>query len=468
MKNLIEEARGIIAETLQQVDVHRVVAQHIALDGEVLRLGKESVPIAELDQVIVIAVGKAALPMFEAARDALYGVPLRAVVVTNQTTDECRIEENTQLRDTTIRRTTEAHADPHRVGAMAAFRFVQDDVTFMQGCHPLPDAASLAATEVVQELLRWATNRTAVLFLISGGASAMLEAPLDPRFTLSDTAAFYQALIGSGMPIAQMNALRKHFSAVKGGRLAETAAMARMQYTMLISDVPTGMPDAIGSGPSLPDSSTLADCRGLLLGLTLPASVAEFFAGPLCVETPKVSDRCFQRAHWDVVLSSEHLAAAAAKAARAAGFRVEIDNECDEWEYRDAGRYLIDRGLEISGEPDRVCLISVGEVGVNLPPDTGEGGRNQQFALWCAAEVARRGVVATIASVGSDGIDGNSQMAGAVCDERTVKQAHELGLSVEDALAKFDAGPLLKQVGALIETGPTGNNLRDLRMLLFG
>ena len=468
MKNFIEEARGIIAETLRQVDVHRVVAQHIAQDGEAMRFGKESVPIAELDQVIVISVGKAALPMFEAARDALYGVPIRAVVVTNQTTDECRIEENTQLRDTAIRRATEAHADPHRVGPKAAFRFAQDDVIFMQGCHPLPDAASLAATETVLELLRWATNRTAVLFLISGGASAMLEAPLDPQLSLADTAAFYQALIGSGMPIAQMNALRKHFSAVKGGRLAEAAETALLQYTMLISDVPTGMPDAIGSGPSLPDSSTLADCQRLLRGVTLPSAVEEFFAGPLCVETPKLEDRCFERAQWDVVLSSEHLASAAAKAARAAGFRVEIDNECDEWEYRDAGRYLIDRALEISGDPNPVCLISVGEVGVTLPADTGEGGRNQQFALWCAAEIVRRGVVATIASVGSDGIDGNSQMAGAVCDERTVERARELGLSVEDALARFDAGPLLRKVGALIETGPTGNNLRDLRMVLLG
>ena len=468
MKSLTEEARGIVAETLRQVDVHRVVAQYIASEGDQLKLGNEAVPIGELDQVVVIAVGKAALPMFEAARDALYGVPIRAVVVTNQTTDECRIEENTQLRDTAFRRVTGPNADPTRFGPLAALRFAQDDVIFMQGCHPLPDAASLAATEAVLELLRWVTKRTAVLFLISGGASAMLEAPLDPQLSLSDTAAFYQALIGSGMPIAQMNALRKHFSAVKGGRLAEAAEAALLQYTMLISDVPAGMPDAIGSGPSLPDSSTLADCQGLFRGLALPPAVEEFFAGPLCVETPKFGDRCFQRAHWDVVLSSAHLASAAAKAARAAGFRVEIDNKCDEWEYRDAARYLIDRGLEISGSPDRICLISVGEVGVTLPAETGEGGRNQQFALWCAAEVAQRGLVATIASLGSDGIDGNSQMAGAVCDERTVEQARELGLNVEDALEKFDAGPLLRQVGALIETGPTGNNLRDLRMILFG
>ena len=221
MKNLAEEARGIIAETLRQVDVRSVVARHVVREAEILRLGKESVAVSELDQVVVVAVGKAALPMFEAVRDALCGLTIRAVVVTNQAAE---------------------------VG----------DATLMTGSHPLPDVASYAAAEAVLGLLREVTARTAVLFLISGGASAMLEKPLDTRISTGDTAAFYQALIGSGLPIAQMNALRKHFSAVKGGRLAVAAGAARMQYTMLISDVPVGMPDAIGSGPSLPDSTFAA------------------------------------------------------------------------------------------------------------------------------------------------------------------------------------------------------------------
>lgn len=432
MTKLTEEARRIVAETLKEVEVRRVVARYVACDGEVLRLGKESVAVGDLDQLLVVAVGKAALPMFEAARKALVGLPIRAIVVTNQAAE-------------------------------------LEGATVLPGSHPLPDAASFKAASAVLTLLQEVTSRTAVLFFISGGASAMVEAPLDSQISLEDTAAFYQALIGSGLAIVQMNALRKHFSAVKGGRLAEAARAARLQYTMLISDVPAGMPDAIGSGPSLPDSTTLADCRGLLPRVSgLPSSVAEFFRGPLCVETPKPGDGCFVQATWDVVLSSEHLAAAAAKTARAAGFRVEIDNGCDEWEYRDAGRYLLDRGLEISGEPNRVCLISVGEVGVTLPAKLGEGGRNQQFALWCAAEAARRGVEATIVSVGSDGIDGSSRVAGAVCDQTTVDRAADVGWSAEEALASFDTTPLLRVVKATIETGPTGNNLRDLRMLLFG
>ncbi len=327
----------------------------------------------------------------------------------------------------------------------------------------------MRAAEAILEALSAVDERTAVLFLISGGASAMMEAPLDPRMPLADVAAFYQALIGSGLPISAMNALRKHFSAVKGGRLAQAAAAARIQYTLLVSDVPANLPDAIGSGPSLPDSSTLADCRELLAGLkgALPQTVAEFFNGPLCVETPKPEDPAFTRARWEVISSSEHLAQAAAAEARRAGFHTEIDNRCDEWGYRDAARSLIERGLELAAAHGRFCLISVGEVGVMLPANVGEGGRNQQFALWCAGELARRGVRATVLSAGSDGIDGNSDAAGAVCDESTLSLAGAAGLDVQDALRRFDTTPLLRALGATIETGATGMNLRDLRLLLF-
>lgn len=296
----------------------------------------------------------------------------------------------------------------------------------------------------------------------------MMETPLDASISEEDTAAFYQALIGSGLAIAQMNALRKHFSAVKGGRLAEAAAEARVQCSLLISDVPVDMPDVIGSGPSLPDLSTLGDCRQLLAKMHLPQSVARFFDGPLCVETPKPGDRCFGRANWSVILSSEHLAEAAARAARERGFYVEADNTCDEWEYRESARYLIERGQAMAKLHQRCCLISVGEVSVELQADAGVGGRNQQFALWCAGELARRNLVATVLSAGSDGVDGNSQAAGAVCDQETFALGRRLGFDADVSLTRFDANPYLEAVGCAITTGPTGNNLRDLRLILFG
>jgi hydroxypyruvate reductase len=169
-----------------------------------------------------------------------------------------------------------------------------------------------------------------------------------------------------------------------------------------------------------------------------------------------------------VILSGEHLATAAAHAAQAAGYHAVIDNTCDEWEYCDAARYLLDRSAEIAHQHPRACLLSVGELSVTLPANPGEGGRNQQFALWCAAELARRGQAAVVLSAGSDGIDGHSTAAGAVCDAHTVQRAAQHGLSVDEALAVFDVAPLLRSLDAQIVTGPTGNNLRDLRLILTG
>jgi len=271
------------------------------------------------------------------------------------------------------------------------------------------------------------------------------------------------------LAIAEINALRKHFSAVKGGRLALAASAARMQSTLLVSDVPAGRVDAIASGPSVPDGTTVAQCRALLAGLgRVPQSVREFFASRRCVETPKPGDAAFANAHWQVVLSSDDLAEAAAHAATVAGFHAEIDNRCDEWEYREAAQYLLERSSALAQQFPRSCLVSVGEVAVKLSPAPGEGGRNQQFALWTAAQLARRGQAATVLSAGSDGIDGSSAAAGAVCDQTSVARAAALGMLANDALDRFDSAPLLRAIGDDIVTGPTGNNVRDLRMILTG
>jgi hydroxypyruvate reductase len=297
----------------------------------------------------------------------------------------------------------------------------------------------------------------------------MLELPLDPAISFADMAGFHRALIGSGMAIEQMNILRKHVSAVKGGRLAAAASAALRQYTLLLSDVPGGRADLIGSGPSLPDPSTWEDCLSLLARLEkvseVPRSVLEFFRGGAPVETPKASDDIFRCAAWKILASSADLAESAASLARQAGFEVAIDNGCDDWDYREAGSYLLERAKQLSDAQGACCVISVGEVTVQLPRGAGEGGRNQQFALWCARELDRRKWRATVLSAGSDGIDGNSEAAGAVCDETTAVEALRLGFDVTDSLERFDASPLLRLLRADLVTGPTGNNLRDLRMI---
>jgi glycerate 2-kinase len=427
-------ARRIFQDALRAVDVRDAVRQRLSVDAETLRLGAHTVPRSAVDSVIVIAIGKAAVPMFEAAAERLQGVRVEAVVVAPRET----------------------------------FAGRQDD-RFLVGEHPTPGADSRRAADRILSLLAGATPRDAVLFLVSGGASAMVEKPLDEAIGLADVAAFHRALVGSGLSITQMNALRKHLSAVKGGRLAVAAAAAGWQCTLLVSDVPTAAPDAIASGPSLPDSTTVEDCLRLFprlqdsCGGTLPQSVVDFFSSGFVPETPKEGDAAFARASFEVILSGDHLARAAEEAARAAGFHAVVDNACDDWEYRDAARYLLDRSASLAREFARSCVVSVGEVGVAIDAEAGEGGRNGQFALWCARDLK---APATVLSAGSDGIDGHSLAAGAVCDETTVVRAARMGLSVEDALRRFDSGPLLRSLGDAVVTGPTGNNLRDLRLVL--
>jgi glycerate 2-kinase len=436
---LREAARQIFAEALRAVDVRQAVKAQVATKGDVLKLAGRPVPLDELDRVLLVAIGKAAVPMYQAAAEQMHGVPYRAVVVAPESTLPAAEEHG-------------------------------NSTTFLPGAHPTPTMASIRAADAILDLLADTTDRTVVLFLISGGASAMVERPLSAAISLDDLAAFSRALVGSGMAITEMNTLRKHLSAVKGGRLAVAAGAARMQCTLLVSDVPSASPDAVASGPSLPDSTTVADTQRLFRKLQqrrrVPDTVAAWFQDAALPETPKPGNAAFAMAHWRVILSSDHLAEAAARAAEAAGFRAVIDNTPDDWEYREAAKYLLDRSDGLAEQEERTCLISVGELNVTIPEHHGEGGRNQQFALWCAAELTRRAARGVVLSGGSDGVDGHSSAAGGVCDETTVTRAESKALSVTSALEVFNAAPLLRSVGDAIQIGPTGQNLRDLRLLL--
>ncbi len=388
--------------------------------------------------MVVIAIGKAGTAMFEPLRETMIpglvrGQMLRAVVVA---------PNPPVWRDARVR--------------------------YFPARHPLPGPESLAAAQAILDLLQECERDCLILFLISGGASAMIEKPMQDTIGLDDTIRFYEGLIHSGLSIEKMNVLRKHFSQVKGGRLA-VAAQGSRQCTLLISDVPGSALDVIGSGPTLPDPSTVEECRSLVEenfeDLRMPESVLSFFRGPQLDETPKESHAAFLRAGWISLLSSDDLYREAAGLATAAGFHVVVDNTCDDWDYRDAAAYLIERLTELRRSHGRVCLISVGELSVRLNDAPGMGGRNQQFVLECALRLAG-GAPATVLSGGSDGVDGNSPAAGAVCDEKTVDRANLLGWDVQAALRGFDSFPLFEALGDHIMTGPTGNNLRDLRLLL--
>ena len=336
------------------------------------------------------------------------------------------------------------------------------------GGHPSPNAASVAAAGDILETLRPLTERDLVVFLVSGGGSAMVEQFLETGVSLDEIVATHKALVESGAPIAAINAVRKHLSAVKGGRLAAAAAPAE-QVTIFVSDVPEGELDALSSGPTMPDRSTIEDVYRIAeeygLVAKVPTVISEMLRRRTLVETPKLGDGIFARSRWSVLLDSVSLEEAAAARARELGWQVEIDNRCDDWSAERAATYLLGRVRELRRGRERVCLLSAGEVTVQVPSGAaGKGGRNQHFALLCAESIA--GSEITVLSAGSDGIDGNSPAAGALVDGSTVARADASGYSVASALAAFDSSSLLSSLGDTVTTGPTGNNLRDLRVLL--
>ncbi len=267
-----------------------------------------------------------------------------------------------------------------------------------------------------------------------------------------------------------MNVLRKHFSLVKGGRLAVAASRAAAQCTLIVSDVPSHGSDSVGSGPSLPDFSTVQDSIFLFESLQdrvrLPENVISFFKGPLLTETPKQTDKAFARSFHQVILSSVELGEAARLIAKASGFHVEVDSTCDDWECGDAAKYLLDRTEALARIHSRVCLISVGEVLVHVNGRSGKGGRNQHFVLSCAMELPQRRSRITVLSAGSDGIDGNSPAAGAIADWTTSERARLVGIDAQKSLESFDSFSVFNELGDTIMTGPTGNNLRDVRILI--
>ena len=420
----IENARSIFHHALTSSSIPAAFDRKVHLP---------SMGLEQYERIYAVAVGKAALPMLETLRARL-PYPLAGGICCAPVLPVKRIP----------------------------------GVAYYTGGHPLPNEDSFASAQATLQLLQGTTARDFVFFLISGGGSAMFELPLDPHISLEDTRALYQALVGSGATIAEINTVRKHFSAVKGGRLAAAASRAA-RFSVLVSDVAPRFLDALASGPTLPDSSTVAECREIVhryhLEERFTPAVRAFFDDPALPETPALA-----QAPVETLLSSDDLIDAAREKAVALGYETVIDNRCDDWDYGDAARYLLNRFHRLRAGSPKLCLLSGGEVTVRLGHEHGSGGRNQQFALACALSLARLGPVApsVVLSAGSDGIDGNSAAAGAIADETTVARAQGLGMDAGSALARFDAYPLFTSLGDTLVTGPTHNNLRDLRILLAG
>jgi hydroxypyruvate reductase len=422
-------ARDIFSAALKQASIANAFARHVHCERGMLRVCEDLYDLNSYNRVFVASIGKAAHTM-AAALEAQTGSRLEGVVASS-------VDTGAQIR---------------------GFRY-------FRGGHPTPTAESILAADALVKSLASLDAASLAIFMISGGGSSIVEKSIDDEISLDDLVSTYRALVHSGAPIAEINAIRKHLSAVKGGRLAQAAYPAQ-QVSILVSDVPDATPDALASGPTMPDSTSIYDCERIAekynLAAQLPESVADLFRRRALDETPKSDDPAFVRARWWTILSNKVAVDEAAAAAARAGFAVEIDNACDDWDYGKAADYLLGRIRDLRRKVSRVCLISGGEVTVTVR-NAGTGGRNQQFALACAEKIAGEDV--TVLSAGTDGIDGNSPATGAVADGSTAERAGALE-QVRQTLVAFNAYPLFDTLGDTIVTGPTGNNVRDLRVLL--
>jgi len=430
-RRMRDTAREIFNSALKNASIESAFARNVHCERRVLRIGDDLYDLDAYQRVFVVSIGKAAHTM-AAALEAQAGSSFEGIVASP-------VEPSSQVR---------------------GFRY-------FRGGHPTPNEESIRAAEAILKSLTALDSTSLVIFMISGGGSSIVERPVDDEISLSDLVATYRALVHSGAPIAEINAIRKHLSAVKGGRMARAAYPAQ-QVSILVSDVPDDTPDALASGPTMPDSTSVHDCDRIAakynLVEQLPNSVADLFRQHALDETPKSDDPAFVRARWWTVLSNKVGIDEAAIAATRAGFAVEVDNSCDDQPYDKAAAYLLNRLRGLRSKVSRVCLLSGGEVTVTVR-DGGTGGRNQQFALACAEAIAGHDI--TVLSAGTDGIDGNSPAAGAVVDGSTVARLGDRGAdAARHALSSFNAYPLLDMLGDAIVTGPTGNNLRDLRILL--
>jgi hydroxypyruvate reductase len=434
MAQLKQLALQIFQETISAIDIPEAMERKLQLSGTNLCLEDAEVDLRAFTNVRVITIGKAAHAMVEGLANLLAGdFPVEGIV-----------------------------AAPTPPG-----RAVQGMKYFVGG-HPTPDEQSWRAAEAILGLLKECDEKTVVFFLLSGGGSALVELPLNREQTPEDVRQLHRALVTCGAPIEAMNAVRKHVSAVKGGRLAAAAGRAT-KITLAVSDVPVGKESALASGPTLPDPTTIADVQRIVdefsVSGRLPARLLQWMEEGKMPETPKEGDPAFRNAHFSLLLGLDDLFHPAHHATEAKGFVACCDNATDDWPVEEAAEYLLEQ-LEIARKANpgqRVAVIADGEVSSPVK-GRGIGGRNAAFVLACVKKIAGKKIA--VLSAGTDGVDGNSPAAGAVADGETFERGQAIGLNARYMFRESDSYSYFARLGDAIVTGPTGNNLRDLRILL--
>jgi hydroxypyruvate reductase len=433
-----EDALAIFNAALQAVAPATAVKRSLKLNQDKLEIAGRSYDVSKFRNIFVVGAGKATAPMAQVIEEIL-GPRLSGGVI------NVKYRHGLALRK----------------------------IKVIEAAHPIPDDAGVLGTQEIVRLLEGTKEGDLVIGLFSGGASPLLIFPAED-LTLKDKQETTRVLLNCGATIHEINAVRKHLSRVKGGRLARLARRAAL-IGLFLSDVIGDDLASIGSGPTVPDPTTFADCLGVLerYGVRddVPPAVARLLergARGEVEETPKPNDEFFARILNRVIANNALALAAARRRAKELGYRDLILSSSIDGETKDVAKVHVALAREIlaTGNPIErpACLLSGGETTVTVKGN-GKGGRNQEFAL--AAALAMKGMESVlIFSAGTDGTDGPTDAAGAFADGTTVERARRKGIDAESHLLQNNSYPLFESLGDLVMTGPTRTNVMDLRLVL--
>jgi hydroxypyruvate reductase len=424
-------ALAIWQSALDAAAVEPLVSSSLRLQGDTLTCGSLRLDLRSVRRVLVLGCGKAGAAMARAVEAVLGDRIAEGFVVVK-----------------------DGYTLPTRIVGLAA------------AGHPVPDHRGQVAAQRILALARAAGPDDLVIFLISGGGSALMPAPVPP-LTLQEKQDVTRLLLGAGATIGELNAVRKHLSLLKGGQLARAAAPARV-LTLLLSDVIGDPLDVIASGPTAPDPTTFADALDVLArrgvgDRVAPGIIERLRAGARgeIAETPKPGDSLFSNVTHVVVGNNRLVVDAAARTAERLGYTPRVATAALEGEAREVARILV---AEARSLPASACVIAGGETTVTVR-GRGRGGRCQEFAL-AAALALESDDELTVLAAGTDGTDGPTDAAGALVDAQTLERGRAAGLDADRSLADNDAHTFLGATGDLIVTGPTNTNLLDLYVAL--
>ena len=427
----------ILEHALKTLDTYKIVKKLVYIDGGNLIVGNLNYNLSKIGDIYVVGAGKATLPIAKALKDVLRGRIKKGVIIEKRRKKEkkCKLE----------------------------------GIKVIEASHPILDKAGLKGAKEIMNIVKSAKKGDLVFVCITGGCSALMPLPVE-GISLEDKKKTTDLLLKSGATIQEINAVRKHISSIKGGRLALHAHPAELINLIIVDEV-AGLP----WGPTVPDTTTFKDAISVLrkyeLWEKIPDQVRNYLknADP-SLETPKAKDFKNIKVHYFLLAENKTACEAAKKRAEELGFNSAILSTMMEGESREVGFALasIAKEIEKNGRPLKPpsVLISGGETTVTIEGESGEGGRNQELVLGFSTKIVGSKKI-VIAAIDTDGTDGQTDMAGGVADGYTLKRAKEEGVDVFENIKKHNTGCVLKKLKDAIFTGPTGTNVMDLTVIVI-